>query len=235
MPAASIPAVEVEEGRLSLERAAIPHEPNAGEALACLAPISRIALAECLIQTSRRGYAKKIGAGMVESILANHYIGSGVRLPADIAFDLALCSKEDRLALVSWEGYLLCLEAGGLPFAIEEAMKLGVSDHLTATLVMKPGHSLLAVTQVGKIIHRAAEGLEVGTPKTRGQPLYSQRRREQGIRVVGAAAAKEEDWGAAIHRDGYLTLHALRDLFGSGTLSTESELLAFAAFSTPAA
>lgn len=234
MPTAVIPMEKIESGALSLASAPIPHEPNVGETLACLVPISRIALSEYLVQISRKGYVKKFRSSLVESILTNHYIGTGVHLPADITFDLVLCNKEDRLALVSREGYSLCLEVRALPFSIEETMKLGMGDHLTAALVVRPGQSLLAVTQVGKVIHRAAESLEVShTVKTKGQSLYSRQRREQGVRVIGAAAMQEQDWGATIHQDGTLTLHSAQDLFGSGAISTDSGLLAFAAFSAP--
>lgn len=230
LPAASLPAAEAPDW----ESAPMPHAPNAGEKLACLAPLSRMGLAGFLVQTSRRGYAKKVNITLAESILANHYIGTGIRLPADVTFDLALCSKEDRLALVSWEGWLACLEVSGLPFSIEEAMRLGISDHLAAVFVIPPGQPLIAVTQIGKIIHRAAEGLDTVDLRARGQMLFSSARREQGVRVVGAACASEADWAAALHRDGSLSLHTVSELFGSGAIPTQSQVVAFAAFPAPA-
>ncbi|HSF83389.1 MAG TPA: hypothetical protein VLA49_19280 [Anaerolineales bacterium] len=211
--------------------APIPVEPRAGERLACLAPISRISLAQNFIQISRKGYLKKIGTSMAQSILANHYIGTGIKAPPDQTFELALGGNEDRLALVSREGYLLGVAVKDLPFAVEEVMRLGTSDHLVAALPAPPPVSLLIMTQIGKIIHRTGDSLETATSfKLKGQPAFSRARREQGVRVAGAAAVSEEDWGVALHQDGRLSLHAVRELFGQGALETEGKLLAFAGF-----
>jgi hypothetical protein len=169
---------------------------------------------------------------MATSVLANRYIGTGVRLPADRTFELLLCREAQRLVLVSWEGYLTCLEVRQLPTSIEQVVRLGSTDHLAAALAPAPGSALLVATNAGKLVHRLSDGLETASSfKTRGQSLYSTQRREQGTRVVGAAAVGEGDWAAALHGDGQLSLHAVSDLTATGVIPTESELLAFTALS----
>jgi len=211
----------------------IPVEPRFGEMLACLAPFSRLPLAQFFVQISRKGCLKKINAAMAQSILANHYIGAGIKAAPDQTFELALCGNADLLLLVSREGYLLGVAAKDLPFAVEEVMRLESSDHLVAALVLSPQASLLIMTQIGKVIHRAGEDLEVvPSLRSKGQPVFSASRREQGVRVVGAVAVSEDDWGVALHGDGQLSLHAVKDLLGSGALDIRGELLAFTAFPT---
>jgi len=217
---------------LDWSTASIPDEPRAGELLACLAPVSRLALADFFLQSSRRGFVKKINASLAPSILANHFIGTGIKQRADRTFELALGRKDDRMALVSYEGYLQVLDANSLPTAIEEVMHLGATDHLIAAFILDPGRSLLVATQLGKLIHRTTENMETAVSyKTRGTALISPSRREQGVRVIGAAAAGEADWAIALHLDGRLTFHAIKDLFGSGVVPTQSELVALTVLS----
>lgn len=213
-------------------RAPVPDEPRAGETLVCLTPISRLALADSFLQVSRRGLVKKIKTAMAQSILTNHYIGTGVKQALDKTLSVVLCGKDERLILVSREGYLLCLDAKGLPFSSEEAIRLGVSDHLAEAFVTGAGRSVLVVTQIGKVIQFAEDSLEMSSSmKVKGQAIFSQQRREKGIRVIGASAAVETDWGVAVHRDGQLTLHAVREMLGSGTLPVHGELVVFTTFS----
>jgi DNA gyrase/topoisomerase IV subunit A len=237
MPAKSIQAVAAGDRALEWGKAAIPDEPRGGETLACIMPISKMALSEFFLQSSRRGYVKKIGASMAQSILNNRYIGTGVKLPADRMFNVSLGSKEDRLALVSQDGYLQCLEVKDLPFSTEETVRLSQTDHLAAAFVagLQPGtgQSVLIMTQIGKVVQITSDNVEIASSfKTKGQAVLSARRRADGVQVIGAAAVGEEDWGAAIHQDGRVTLHAVRDLFGTGTLAVQGSLLAFIAFST---
>ena len=216
---------------LDWSQATIPDEPRAVEQLACLVPISHLALADVFLQATRRGYAKKILTSLAPSILANRFIGTGIRLPADRTFAIALGKKDDRLALVSAEGYLQLLEAASLPTAIEEVIRLSNTDHLVAAFVPPRSASLLFATQTGKLIHRTADALELSTSfKTRGQPLLSPSRREQGVRIVAATPAAEGDWAAALHLDGQLTLHPAHALFASGVIPTHSELVDMAVF-----
>ena len=208
-----------------------PEAPRAGETLACIAPISRIALAENLLQVSRRGYAKKIRAAMTQSILANHYIGTGIKLTADRAFALCLQTKEERLTLVSWEGYLLSLEVRSLAHSVEEAMRLAPTDHLAAAFVCPAQAQVLAMTQIGKAVVVSAEALQQpGGLRTRGQAVFSQQRRSKGVRLVGAAALRDGEWAAGLHQDGSLGLYPLQALLDSGSLEVQGELLAFEAF-----
>ena len=58
-------------------QSALPHEPRAGEQLACIIPFSHLPLTDFLLQISRRGYAKKTLTNISESILNNHFIGKG--------------------------------------------------------------------------------------------------------------------------------------------------------------
>ncbi len=212
----------------------IPVEPRAGETLACLAPISRLSLAQFFVQISRKGYLKKINITMAQSILENHYIGTGIKAAPDQTFELALCGNEERLALVSQEGYLLCAAIKDISFAVEEVMRLGASDHLVAALSVPEPASLLIMTQIGKVLHYAGDSLAVATSfRLKGQPVYARSRREQGVRVVGAAAVTEQDWGVALHQDGQLSLHSMKDLFGKGSLEVKGALLAFTGFPAP--
>jgi DNA gyrase/topoisomerase IV subunit A len=232
LPVTGIPVQSFDRKPISWKSAPIPIEPRAGESLACVAPLSKLALTEFFVQASRRGYVKKINAGMSQSILSNHYIGTGVIQPRDQGFSLSLGGKDDRLALVSREGYLQCLEVKKLSFSAEESIRLGISDHLVAAFIITPGQFLLFITQTGKVIHWTEDRLETAQSlKTKGQSLFSQQRREQGVRLIGAASVQDEDWGVALHQDGELTLHTVRGLSGSGSLAVRRELIAFATFS----
>ncbi len=250
LPAGSLPPARPDEnGAVDWSKAAIPEEPRAGETLVCVAPITRFALAEYILQASRRGYVKKIRAQMAQSILANHYIGTGVKANTDRTFALALSGKDDRLVLVSQEGYLQCLDVRKLSFSIEEAMRLNPSDHLTAAFPIAgldaaaesagaeagaegAARSVVVMTQVGKAVHWLESDIETSTStKVRGQSVFSAQRRGQGVRVIGAAALRAGDWVAALDSGGELALYPAQDLLARGTLPAAGELLAFAAFS----
>ena len=211
--------------------APVPESRRSKEMLACLTPVARLALSEFFVQVSRRGYIKKIVTSMAATILSQHYIGVGTTLSVDKVFETLLCGKESRMMMVSHEGYLLCLDAGRLPFSVEEAMHLAVTDHLVAALLIEPGETILAMTQIGKLVSLGYEDLEI-TPslKSRGQAIFSSQRRASGVRVIGAAAVSEKDWAVVLHADGQISLHAVGALLGRGTLPVEGELLAFTTF-----
>ena len=212
--------------------APVPEARRSKEMLASLTPVARLALSEFFVQVSRRGYIKKIVTSMAATILSQHYIGTGTVLPADKVFETLLCGKESRIVLVSYEGYLLCLDAVRLPFSVEEAMRLGATDHLVAALLVEPGKTILAMTQIGKLVALSDQDLEVAQSlKSRGQAIFSGQRRAGGVRVIGAAAVSETDWAVALHSDGQITLHAVGALLGRGILPVEGELLAFTTFS----
>lgn len=250
LPASSLPvgrpadAPGVDEPALDWANAPLPEEPRAGESLVCIAPIARIALAEYLLQASRRGYVKKIRAQMTQSILANHYIGSGVKISTDRTFALALSGKDDRLALVTKEGYLQCLDVLRLPFSVEQALNLGATDHLVAAFPIAGAgsehsqaepRSVVVMTQLGKAVHWLESDIETAaSTKVRGQAVFSAQRRGQGTRVVGAAALRPDDWLAGLDNGGDLWLYPAKDLLDRGTLPVQGELLAFAAFPAPA-
>jgi hypothetical protein len=236
---ASLPVSELsplpQEGQPSWSDAPVPYEPHAGDTLACITPISRMALSGYFVQISRRGYVKKIRIAMAKSILANHYIGKGVDMPTDQTLEVLLSNQDDRLVLVSHQGYLLCLETEMVSPAVEEAMRLGSSDHLVSAFIARPGQGYLVMTQLGKLIYRLGNTLETTpTLKRKGQAVFSARRREQGVRVVAAGVVREDDWGLALHQDGRLTVHAMRDVLGAGTLPVDGVLLAFTIFPAPA-
>jgi len=216
------------------EQAAAPHETRGAETLACVAPVSRLAMAEMILQASRRGFVKKLMTSLMPSVMNKHYIGTGATIQGDRTHTLALAGKEDRLVLVSREGFLLCLDVRDLPFSVEEAFRLSRTDLLAAGFVCAPGRSIAAMTQLGKLIHWTEDRLEwVHAVKSRGQALFSAQRRERGTRVVGAAAVRPEDWSAALHADGRLTVHAVRRLLDTGAIPVSGELVDFAAFALP--
>ncbi len=229
---AALPVEEIilqtADGLVDFDQVHIPDEPRGLEQLACLVPIARLPLIDSIIQVSRKGYAKKIGAAMIESILANQYIGSGVNLPADQTLNVVLCGNEDQLILVSRMGYLLRIEAGQVSHSIEVAMRLRKNDHLVSGFLIYPQQSVLIATQTGKLVHRTESSFEVSSPaNSSGSSMISKSRREQGVRVVGAAAFGQNDWGAALHADGRVILHSMAELFANGTIPVEGELLAF--------
>jgi DNA gyrase/topoisomerase IV subunit A len=222
------------EPTLDWVQAVLPCEPRAGERLACLMPVSKMMLAEYFVQVSRRGLVKKIRSTMAQSILANSYIGAGVKQAPDRLLTTLLTGKDDRLGLVSREGFLWLLEVKGLSFSAEETVKLGVSDHLVSAFVYTSDLPVAVMTQIGKVVQLAKDNLEVQSGvKPRGQAVYSTARREKGVRVVGAGAVQEGDQAVALHQDGRLTLHAMRDLLGAGVVPTQSELVAFVTFTMP--
>ena len=234
LPVASIPEINIDAEPINWEQVSIPHEPALGDALACLMPVSKLALADFLVQISRRGFVKKIRKALVASIMDNLYIGTGTKLPADQTMDIFLGLETDRYVLLSQEGYLQSLTAEMLSFAVEEAVRLNPTDHLVSALALQPDQSVVAMTQIGKVIHRTADGIPVAEAlKRKGKALYSKARREKGVKVVAGAAVRESDWGVVLHQEGRISLHAMASIFESGTIPVDGEILAFATFSKP--
>jgi DNA gyrase/topoisomerase IV subunit A len=229
-PAAALPAGDP--AGLDWARA-VRHEPQVGEELAAVLPVARMSLFEFVVQTSRRGHVKKLREDFFENHLANHYIGSGVRLAADRTCGLTLCGKDDLFVLVTREGAVFAMEVSRLPFTIEEALRLGPSDHVLTSFVTRGKDSLVLVTQTGKVIHREAAWLEPAASfKGRGQPAFSRARREAGVRLAGAAAVNESDWAAALDSQGRIWLHSIADLCSRGSLpagEAGAEILSFSA------
>lgn len=232
LPVAHLSLAKIAGDLLDWEHTPIPDEPRAGEMLACLTPISRLALAEFFLQASRRGLVKKIKTSMAQSILINHYIGTGIKQAPDRLFRVLLSEKGERLALVSREGFLLCLDARGLPYSLEEAMRLAVTDHLVEAFTIGEGQSVLVMTQTGKIIQLSDENIETAQNlKVKGQAIFSQQRREKGVRVAGAAGVMMTDWVVTLHRNGQVMVHTVRALLDEGVLPVQGELLSLAILS----
>ena len=130
LPVTSIPLVQMDEQSPDWDQVQIPHEPALGDALACLMPVSKMALADFMVQISRRAFMKKIRMALAPSIMENLYIGRGAKLPGDQTMDIFLGHDADRYILLSEEGYLGSVTAEMLSFAVEEAMRLNSTDHL---------------------------------------------------------------------------------------------------------
>ncbi len=234
VPMRNISSPEASGSSLSWQQASQPDEPRGTETLTYIVPIASLALVEALILVSRRGFIKKLKASMAQSILANHYLGTAASQRADRTLDLVLCSPQDRLVLVSHEGYLLCLETQALPYALEEGMRLASTDHLVSAFTLRQGHATLIMTQIGKLLQENEEKLAcTNALKSKGSPVFSAARRTQGVRVVAAAAVKAQDWGLALHPDGRLTLHSVQAMMDAGKVQLESELAAFTFFASP--
>jgi DNA gyrase/topoisomerase IV subunit A len=218
-------------GEIDWGAVTIPEEPNFGETLACVAPISKMALADFYIQVSRRGFIKKIRKALAPTIMENKFIGTGVKVPADQTLSLTMNFEGERFVLVSYEGYIQYIAEDMLPYAIVEAMRLGKSDHLVAAFSTDAGESVIGMTQIGKVIHRTEANLEAATDLQRkGQMLFSTARRQAGVRVIGAGSVGQDDWGLALHKDGRITLHAVSELVGKGSIPMDSELIDFITF-----
>lgn len=194
-------------------------EPRGGEELVFVLPVARMTLFDYCIQSSRRGFARKMMRSTFEANVAKTFVGTGVKQKPDRTGGLVLSAKEDLFVMASREGFLVSVEVADLPFAAEEMLRLSATDHITCGLVLGGKPSLLLVTSNGKAITREVGWLERGaTPKGRGQPVFSQARREAGARIAGAAAVDGSEWGAALTRDGAITAYRISDLISAGAL-----------------
>jgi DNA gyrase/topoisomerase IV subunit A len=211
----------------SWDQAALPDEPHAGERLACLMPLSRLALADFFLQGSRRGCIKKTLVSLAQSVLDNRYLGRGALQKADQPCEALLCSKKDRFALVTYEGRLLGLDIDALSYAAEERIKLETSDYVIAAFVPGPEQSILCLTQNGKIVQRESGFLDLArSPSTRGQAMIPPSRLDQGTRFVGAAAVRDDDQIVVLDAEGRLTLHLAGEAAGAGSVRTSGAALA---------
>lgn len=236
LPVSAIPAADPQ--NLSWRQSFL-QEPRGIEELAFLLPIARMALFEFAVQASRRGFVKKIKRALLETHISKDYIGSGTKQPSDRTCGMAFCGSDDLFAMVSREGFIFSMPVERLPFSVEEALRLGMADHIIGSFAVKPGSAtdgkkpfLLVVTQNGKAVQRDVDWLEPASSfKTHGQPVFSKERRLSGVRVVAAELAGEEDWALALRSDGKITIHRMADLFGSGSLlagQAPADILGFA-------
>jgi len=209
-------------------------EPRGGEELAAVLPIARMSLFDFCVQVSRRGYVKKMMRPSFESHVAKNFIGTGVKQKPDRTAGLTFCMKDDLFVLSSREGWLTCQGANEMSYTAEDTLKLSATDHIVSGFSMAKKKSFAVITQNGKVIIREAAWLEKPvSAKGRGQPIFSPARREAGVRVIGAAAVDENDWGAALCSDGCVTAHRLSDLIAAGSLgesSSEKTYLEFVLF-----
>jgi DNA gyrase/topoisomerase IV subunit A len=212
-------------------------EPRVREELAAIQPIATMPLYELSIQASRRGFVKKVKMSSFTSHVGEDYIGTGVKIKADKTCGLAFANKDDLFVLVSQEGSVFSMPVERLPIAIEEVIRLGITDHIVSSFVVSQKPSILFVTQNGKAVHRDSSWLEVANSfKTKGQAILSKERREAGIRIVGAAPVDEMDWGIFLHADGSLTVHKLKDLLARGSVTSAqipATILSFTTFRMP--
>jgi DNA gyrase/topoisomerase IV subunit A len=221
----NIPTVEPG-GAWGWDQAALPDEPRAGESLACLTPISALPLSDFFLQVSRRGYAKKTMTSMVQSILANHYLGRGVMQKSDQPFDLMLCRKQERFGFVTYEGHLLGLDVDDLSYTVEPRIRISATDYVIASFQARPDETLLFLTQTGKVIQREGKTLEVSkSPSAKGQSLIPPARLGQGVRFMGAASVREGDRIVILDASGMLKIHAAESLIGAGSVEAEGVVL----------
>ncbi|MBI5295030.1 MAG: hypothetical protein HY869_06110 [Chloroflexi bacterium] len=216
----------VEPGAWTWEQAAMPDEPRAGELLACVTPIAALPLSEFFLQVSRRGYVKKTMTSMVQSILANHYLGKGAMQKSDQPFDLALTRKQDQLAFVTYEGHLLGLDVNDLSYTVEGRIRLSATDYVVGSFLIRPDESLLCVTQAGKVILRESRSIEIAnSPMVKGQTLIPPARLGQGVRFMGAIAARAGDRAAVLDAGGRIRLHTTESIGGAGAVEAEGLVL----------
>jgi DNA gyrase/topoisomerase IV subunit A len=232
-PVAEIPAVP-KDAQWEFARAALPQEIHAGERLVALVPVGPLPVCDFFLQASRRGCVKKTMTSMAETILTNHFLGKGTVQKADQPFELTFGRKGMLFALVSREGNVLSLDVDGLSYAVEERIKLTATDRVVSGCVIRPGETLLVLTQTGKVLQRTFEMLKPArSPLAKGQPLIPPSRRAQGVCAIGALPVRETDQVVILHSDGKLTRHAASQLTGAGALQTDGSLLAFTSFPAP--
>lgn len=209
-------------------------EPRAGEELATLSPLARLALADSIVQVSRRGCVKRMLRASFESHLQKNYIGSGILQRPDLNCDLVLAGKDDTAVVVSREGFVMSAPVSKLPFTTEEAMRLSVTDYITAAFCAGRKPNLLFVTNTGKAVVREPGWLTpAASARSRGQALFSTARRDSGTRLVGAAAVDSGEWGMALLRSGAVRSYSVADLIAGGALpgvSEADEVIGFCTF-----
>jgi DNA gyrase/topoisomerase IV subunit A len=233
-PVSSIPTVS--SNNMDWEHAFL-QEPVGSEKLAAIVAVARMSLVESVVQCSLRGFVKRMMRSFFENQLAKNYIGTGVKQQPDKSCGLTLVGKDALFSMVSREGYLFSVEPEQLPFAIEEAIRLRATDYIVSSFAVNQGDSIVVVTNNGKVIHRDFTWLEPFTSfRSKGQALFSQVRREAGIKVAGAAAANEHDWGAVLLQDGRVCIYKMKDLYASGSIpatETDINILDFTVFQGP--
>ncbi len=216
---------------------ALLREPKSGEGLSAIVPIGRMGLHDYAIQVSRRGFVKKIMESSFETFVANRFIGAGLKATADKPYSLALANKEDRLVLLSQEGFALSMEVSRLPFAIEGILQLSPNDHIVSVGVVPneitpPAQiALVGITDNGKVINRDLSWLEPAVSfRSRGQSLFSKEKRSSGVRLVGGGCVQDASWAVMLDAQGQTSAHKVSDLFAAGTTSLPSRWVGLSIF-----
>lgn len=212
-------------------------EPRGEEVLGAVLPMATMSLFDHCMQISRRGCVKKMMISAFENHITRGFIGSGVKQKPDQTFSLALTRNADRLMLASHEGYLTSVSVSQAGYTAEEALRLGTTDYLVSAFIPGEKPSLLTVTRNGKAIHREMSWVSASeSSKSRGQPVFSQSRRDAGVRVASTAAVDEDDWSIILSSDGQLFLYQIGDLLAAGSIAAIQppfEVVDFAVFSAP--
>jgi DNA gyrase/topoisomerase IV subunit A len=182
-------------------------EASQNEGLVCITPISRMSMFDQAVQTSRRGYARKISVKFLQRYISQNSIGKGTdaSVKADHPFNLTLCNQDDLFVMVSRQGYVLSTSGDDLPVGAGQAIRLDPDDSLVASFALAEGASLVIVTQEGRAIRYPADWLKPAAKLGRkGQAMWSKAKRETGIQVVRALAAADDDWGVGLKANGQL-------------------------------
>jgi DNA gyrase/topoisomerase IV subunit A len=216
----------VEPGAWTWEQATMPDEPRAGELLACVTPIAALPLSEFFLQVSRRGYVKKTMTSMVQSILANHYLGKGAMQKSDQPFDLVLTRKQDQFAFVTYEGHLLGLDVNDLSYTVEGRIRLSATDYVVGSFLIHPDETVLCVTQAGKVITRESRSIEIAkSALVKGQTLIPPARLGQGVRFMSAVSARDGERVAVLDAGGRIKLHNTESIRGAGVVEADGLVL----------
>lgn len=226
------------EGEALSWSAAHEEERRGSEELVAVLPIARMSLYEFCVQTSRRGFVKKVTQNYFQTYVARDNIGSGVKQTGDKAFQLTLCNSNHAFILISKEGSLVAVSCTNLPVAIDEVLKPGPSDHVVAAFSMdvQPGEqepaAIALVTRDGSAYSYTPTWLdEKKLEKNQRKSLFSKLKRASGIQIAGAAPAAAGDWGLVLASDGSLLAFPLSGVKASGSplpgVQEGAEALAF--------
>jgi hypothetical protein len=162
----------------------------------------------------------------VQSILANHYLGKGAMQKSDQPFNLALTRKQEQFAFVTYEGHMLGLDVDDLSYTVEQRIRLTATDYVVGSFLLRPDESLLCVTQAGKVVAREQNDIEISkSPLAKGQPLIPPSRLGQGVRFMGAVAARDTDRIAVLDAGGRIRLHIAESMRGAGTVEAQGLVL----------
>ncbi len=230
-PVSAIPANRLEwrEGFLA--------EPRGGEELALILPMAKMTLYDTCVQVSRRGCVKKMIMSSFEGHVSKHFIGTGIKAKPDRPFAILLAQKGEQVVLVTHEGYLITAAVDRLAYAAEEAMRLSNTDYVIAAFPLGSKKNLAVITSSGKVIQRETGWLEpIESFRTKGQAVYSQSRRDAGIRTAGASMVDENDWCTLLTGSGEILVLKISELLAAGTvpgLDAGESVLDFATFSLP--